>query len=168
MSYPLSVDNHVTITDTTEQELEMLTQNDIVVALGTYGASTATGLTQLAVKVDSVATEVTGAKTHTDTLVNTDLTLVNSKVDAVALAVASGSGLSTEERNTLNSIANDVWTSASRTLTETINETDLHTALDTYSNKGNWKADLSYVNNKTNEIDLKVATKKHVFAAAMI
>lgn len=74
-------------------------------------------------------------------------------VSGVVNTVSVGSGLSASESDTLNNIVRDVWAAASRTLTESIESSALHDALDSYNNKDTWKADVSGITVSGIDID---------------
>lgn len=108
-------------------------------------------------------------------------TLVNMEtpVKAVAIETSSWSWLSTEEHNKLMTMEDEVWTRATRTLTDWwsswwatpqeiweyntrsltewawLDETELHTALDTYANKDWYKADVSNLSADVNIVEVK-------------
>ena len=94
------------------------------------------------------------------------LTFDNSNTDGVMVArgvckfVNETAGASvTDETIAIPKLADGVWTHTTRTLTEStgLDETELHTALDNYANKDDYKADLTATNNliTTSKDDIK-------------
>lgn len=106
-----------------------------------------TAISGVDTKIDDIDAEVDAIRSETTELLEASNSL-NVKIDALPTLTEMNAGLSIPAGIT----ASDIWTYNDRSLTqavatESLNEESLHDALDSYTNKSDWKATNTVVDN---------------------